>query len=213
MLIDGNKIKNLLDEYNIEINGVIHLGAHECEEKGFYNDILKINDDKIIWIDGNKKKVEEMKEKGIKNIYNAVIDETEREVLFNITNNSQASSILKLNHEKGYYREINIINSVACKTEKLSSFLMRINKDVSEHNFWNLDIQGTELFVLRGSKELLEKCDAIYTEVNSDQVYKDCGHINDIDILLGEYGFERIITDWTRLQWGDALYLKTKRWF
>lgn len=211
MLIDGNKIKYLLDKYNIVINGVIHLGAHECEEKVFYNNILKINDDNIIWIDGNQKKVEEMKEKGIKNIYNAVIDETDREVLFNITNNSQASSILKLNHDKGYYKEINIIDSVSCKTEKLSSFLNRIDKDVLTHNFWNLDIQGTELFVLRGSKELLEKCDAIYTEVNSDQVYKDCGLINDIDILLGDYGFERIITQWTSLQWGDALYLKTKK--
>lgn len=211
MLINGNIIKALLDKYKIDIRGVIHLGAHECEERSFYNNLLKITDDKTIWIDGNKEKVEEMKRKGFNNIWAAVIDESEKDVVFNITNNSQASSILKLNHQDGYYKDINIINSISCRTEKLSTFLNRINKDVSEHNFWNLDIQGTELFVLRGSKELLEKCDAIYTEVNSAQVYKDCGLINEIDLLLGEYGFERVVTKWTDLQWGDALYLKIKK--
>jgi FkbM family methyltransferase len=210
MLIDGNRIKALLDEYKINVRGVIHLGAHECEEKGFYNHILKINDDKIIWIDGNSNKVEEMKKRGIVNIYSSVIDETEREIIFNITNNTQASSILKLNHEEGFYRDINIIESLTCKTETLTSFLNKINKKVYDYNFWNFDIQGSELYVLKGSNELLENCDAIYTEVNQGYVYKDCGLIDDIDKLLSEYGFKRVETLWTDKKWGDALYLKIK---
>ena len=208
MLIDGKKIIDLLTKYNISIRGVLHIGAHECEEVGFYN---TLNVHNIIWVDGNVKKVEEMKEKGFQNIFCAVLDETERNITFNITDNSQASSILKLNHEEGYYTNINIVDSVNCKTEKLSSFLNRINRDVCDYNFWNLDIQGSELHVLRGSKELLEKCDVIYTEVNLDHVYKDCGLIGDIDTLLGEYGFERVETLWTDVKWGDALYLKNKK--
>ena len=208
MLIDGRKVIDLLNKYNINIRGVLHIGAHECEELGFYN-TLNVNN--IIWVDGNIKKVEEMKQKGFQDIFCAVLDETERDITFNITDNSQASSILKLNHEEGYYRNINIVDSINCKTEKLSSFLNRINKDAIDYNFWNLDIQGSELHVLRGSKELLEKCDAIYTEVNIDHVYKDCGLIGDIDTLLGEYGFERVETLWTDVKWGDAFYLKNKR--
>lgn len=208
MLIDGRKVIDLLNKYNIKIRGVLHIGAHECEELGFYN---TLNVHNIIWVDGNIKKVEEMKQKGFQDIFCAVLDETERDIIFNITDNSQASSILKLNHEEGYYRNINIIDSINCKTEKLSSFLNRINRDAIDYNFWNLDIQGSELHVLRGSKELLEKCDAIYTEVNIDHVYKDCGLIGEIDTLLGEYGFERVETLWTDVKWGDALYLKNKR--
>lgn len=211
MLIDGHKIKSLLDRYNIHIRGVIHIGAHECEEKEFYNTILNINDDKIIWIDGNTTKVEEMKIRGIDNIYASVVDETERDIIFNITDNSQASSILKLNHEENFYRNINIIDTIPCKTERLTTFLNRIEKDAFEHNFWNLDIQGSELHVLRGSKELLEKCDAIYTEVNSEHVYNNCGLIGEIDTLLKEYGFERVDTLWTDMKWGDALYLKINK--
>lgn len=44
MLIDGNRIKSILDNYNIETRGVIHIGVHECEERGFYNNILKVDD-------------------------------------------------------------------------------------------------------------------------------------------------------------------------
>lgn len=209
MLIEGEKIKNLLIKYGIQVKGVLHIGAHECEEISFYNNILNVNN--ILWVDGNRTKVEQMIHHGINNIYCAVLDETERDITFNITDNSQASSILKLNHDAGYYRNINIINSINCRTEKLSSFLNRINKNSIDYNFWNLDIQGSELHVLRGSKELLEKCDAIYTEVNLDYVYKDCGLIGEIDTLLNEYGFERVETLWTDVKWGDALYLKTTR--
>jgi hypothetical protein len=131
--------------------------------------------------------------------------------MFNITDNTQASSILKLNHQEGFYRNINITESLSCKTEKLTSFLDRINKNAYEHNFWNFDIQGSELHVLRGSKELLVNCDAIYTEVNQEQVYKDCGLVEDIDKLLNEYGFKRVETLWTDVKWGDALYLKTSK--
>ena len=207
MLVDGEIIKNLLNRYGIIIRGAIHIGAHECEEKGFYNNILGLNDSNIIWVDGNENKVNEMKSRGHQNVYNAVLDEDEKDIIFNITNNTQASSILKLNHDEGFYRDINITSSVACRTEK---FLKRIEKNAAEYNFWNLDIQGSELHVLRGSKELLENCDAIYTEVNLEHVYNGCGLIQDIDKLLEEYGFIRVETKWTDMKWGDALYLKSK---
>jgi FkbM family methyltransferase len=210
MLISGDIISELLNKYNIIIKGVLHIGAHECEEKTFYNNYLKLNDESIIWIDANEEKVNDMKIKGYNNIYHSVLDEIERNIVFNITDNSQASSILVLNHENGFYNNINIIKQIECKTEKLSSFLNRINKNPKYYNFWNLDIQGTELNVIKGSNELLESCDAIYTEVNSDYVYKNCSLINDIDDFLKQYNFKRVYTLWTDVKWGDALYLKTK---
>jgi glycosyltransferase involved in cell wall biosynthesis len=211
MLIDGLTILNRLNEFNIKVNGVLHIGAHECEEKHFYNNILNIGDSDIIWVDGNSIKVEEMIKRGIVNIYQSVLDDTEKDIEFNITNNSQASSILCLNHEEGYYNDINIIHRIKCKSETLCNFFKRINKSSINYNFWNLDIQGVELNVLRGSKELLNTCDAIYTEVNSAEVYKGCGLIGDIDKLLSEFGFTRVDTLWTDKNWGDALYVKHKK--
>jgi FkbM family methyltransferase len=210
MLINCNIIKTILEYYNINIRGIIHIGAHECEEKEAYNTVFNIMDNNIIWIDGNNEKVEENKRKGIENVYCAILDEDNKDVEFHITNNTQASGILTLNHEDGYYREIVVNKTIKSKSEKLSTFIKRIDRDASNYNFWNLDIQGSELFVLRGSKELLDNCDVIYTEVNSQQVYNNCGLVNQIDELLSEYGFKRVHTIWTEKNWGDALYVKIR---
>ena len=208
MLISPDVILEYLKNTGIVIRGVLHIGAHEGEEKEFYNKYLNITDDCILWVDGNPKKVEQMISYGFQNIYTSVLDECERDIEFNITNNTQASSILTLNHEAGYYTDINIIEKIKCRTETLNTFIKRIGKDIKSHNFWNLDIQGSELHVLRGSKELLEQCDVIYMEVNEAEVYKGCGVIDEIDELLGIYGFKRIHTLMTTLHWGDALYIK-----
>jgi FkbM family methyltransferase len=208
MLITPENVLELLYEYNIHITGVLHIGAHECEEKSFYNDYFKLNDDTIIWVDGNKDKVNFMKNKGIKNIYQAVLNDKEEDITFNITDNTQASSILELNHDKGYYNYINIINKISCKSLTLPGFITRNLIDITKLNFWNLDIQGSEYNVLFGSQDLLKSCDAIYTEVNSDHVYKQCGLISDIDNLLEPHGFVRVYTEWTSSNWGDALYIR-----
>ena len=206
MLISYDIVKQLLEKAGISVKGVLHIGAHECEEKGFYNDTLKVSDSQIIWVDGNTTKVVNMRLKGHNNVYQAVLDETEREVEFNITDNSQASSLLTLNHDSGFYKSIHIIDAQKCNTEKLSSFLKRVDKSAVDYNFWNLDIQGSELHVLRGSKELLKNCDAIYTEVNSEHVYIGCGLVGELDELLLEYGFKRAHTEWTDMKWGCLLY-------
>ena len=54
------------------INGVLHIGAHNCEEKPFYNS-LGLTDDKIIWVDAMNSKVMEAKANGIPNVYQWVI--------------------------------------------------------------------------------------------------------------------------------------------
>jgi FkbM family methyltransferase len=208
MLFDYKVVLQHLQKYSINVRGVLHIGAHECEEKGFYNSTLGIDDDHILWIDGNPTKVKEMVGK-VPHVYQAVLDEVERDIEFHITDNSQASSLLKLNHEEGFYKSIHIVKSIPCRTKTLTSFFKELGANPEGYNFWNLDIQGSELAVLRGSKELLAHADAIYTEVNAASVYKDCGLINELDALLASYGLVRIDTKWTDCKWGDALYVRT----
>lgn len=210
MIINKDTILSLLATYNITVKGVLHIGAHECEEKEFYNKMLGVEDSRILWIDGNPQKVNEMKAKGIPNLYCAIIDETERDVDFNITGYAQASSLLRLNHEAGFYKDIKVVKTIRSRTETVPGFFQTRGLAPEAYNFWNLDIQGTELHTLRGAKDVLNTCDAIYTEVNCEEVYKGCGLVRDIDALLGEFGFIRVETKWTEKMWGDALYLKKR---
>jgi hypothetical protein len=51
MLITAEELKYTLDSRGIPITGVLHLGAHECEEMGLYQS-LGISSSDIVWIDG-----------------------------------------------------------------------------------------------------------------------------------------------------------------
>ena len=75
-------------------------------------------------------------------------------------------------------------------------------------NFWNLDIQGKELDVLLSGEEYLIYADAIYCEVNTQEVYKGCGILKDLNDFLHERGFLRVAIKLTDMGWGDALYLR-----
>lgn len=56
MLFNQSDIISALLSHNIEVNGCLHIGAHECEELGFYNNLGLKNED-VIWIDAILSKV------------------------------------------------------------------------------------------------------------------------------------------------------------
>lgn len=208
MLITGDKVKEFLKKYNISINGILHVGAHECEEKGLYNNDLSVNDSDIIWVDANPKLTQNNINRGIPNCYTAVLDETEKTTMFNVTNNGQSSSLLEFGTHAVSYPWCVVTEKFEVTTQKLSTFFESNNLDPKKYNFWNFDIQGSEYHVFRGSKELLQYVDCIYSEVNTADVYKGCGQMHEIDVLLKEYGLVRVDTHMTNEHWGDALYIR-----
>ena len=56
----------------------------------------------------------------------------------------------------------------------------------------------------------LPNVDYLYTEVNSDFVYKDCALVSELDDYLIQFGLERVETNWTPYKWGDAFYMRKK---
>ena len=204
MLLDYNQLQKFL---SVSIKGVIHIGAHECEEDKFYK---QINVDKVIWIDALQHKVDEFKNKGF-NIFQAVIsDKDDESVNFNITNNLQSSSILELDTHLKHHPWVHVLARVVMKTKKLDTFVQENKVDMNNYNFLNLDIQGAELMALKGFSTNLDKIDYIYTEVNVEHLYKNCALLEDLDNFLSQYNFKRVLTDITQYKWGDAFYVKNK---
>ena len=208
MLISFNQIHEILLSNNIIITGVLHLGAHDCEELEFYNQ-LGIENKDIIWIDAINEKVIQAKNKGIQNIYNAVItDKNNDEILFNISNNIQSSSVLEFGTHQEEHPEVVYIYKLYLKSITINSFFKKYDIDGIKYNFWNFDIQGAELMALKGATKYLEYAKVIYLEVNKKELYKKCALIQDIDLFLSQYKFKRVITKFTSHGWGDALYIK-----
>ena len=95
MLMQKEHIIKILKSFNIDITGVLHIGAHECEEMPFYSQ-LGLDDKDVIWIDAISEKVEQAKNKGVPNIYNAVVtDKDDEDINFNISNNNESSIVLE----------------------------------------------------------------------------------------------------------------------
>uniref|UniRef100_A0A6C0J7X9 Methyltransferase FkbM domain-containing protein n=1 Tax=viral metagenome TaxID=1070528 RepID=A0A6C0J7X9_9ZZZZ len=204
MLID---LRYLVKKYNVNITGIIHVGAHECEEMDIYNK-CGVKDDSIIWIEADSDTYTRMNGK-IKNLYNVVISDKDNEVReFNVTNNNQSSSLLNLKTHLIAHPTIHVINKKFVTTKTLDTFFSDENIDITKYNFLNIDIQGAELLALKGMSKSLHNMDYLYLEVNTEELYENCAMVNEIDQFVSVYGFKRIETKMTGVGWGDAFYIK-----
>lgn len=211
MLIPFSEITK---KYNMKIHGILHIGAHNCEELVAYNE-YGIKNSEIIWVEANPKLVEQNirvdKSRIIKNFICSDRDHVKTKL--NIANNSQSSSILELGTHAKSYPHIKYNNFVEVNSHRIDTIYNQDKIPKNFANFLNIDIQGAELLALKGMGDLINYFDYIYLEVNRDYVYKNCALVHEIDKYLSKYNFLRVETSWTDAQWGDALYIKIKNNF
>jgi FkbM family methyltransferase len=211
MLIPFHQINEILVENHININGAFHIGAHECEELGFYQQ-LNLSPSDVVWIDAIPQKVTEAIQRGIPNVYHAVItDKDNEQITFNVSNNGQSSSVLEFGTHAQEHPWVTYVQTLSQVSTTIRTFVDKHNIDIAKHNFWNFDIQGAELMALRGAGDLIQTAAAIYLEVNEKELYKGCGLIDEIDRFLNDYGFVRVKTEMTIHGWGDALYIRQSK--
>ena len=200
-------LHQLVQKYNIQFQGILHVGAHECEELADYE--RYISRDKILWIEALPGKVQLCKSRypGV-NIENAIVSDKIENVTFKVSNNGQSSSILDFGLHSQYHPQVHYITAFEGQTSLLKDILPKYN---IPYNFLNFDIQGAELKALKGMEDYLHKVDYLYTEVNSDYVYKDCALVTELDEYLKQFGLFRVETSWTDCKWGDAFYIRLNR--
>lgn len=208
MLIPIEKVVEYLSKHSISIKGVLHIGAHKCEELSMYNRI-GIKSDQIDWIEANPELVQYNKERGI-HVHQAAVSDKEEDVSFHITNNGESSSLLDFGTHATSYDWCKVVKSINVRTQTLASVIENNNIPIHQRNVWNLDIQGVELNALRSAGSYIDNADAIYSEVNTEEVYKNCGLLSEMDEFLKSKGFVRQITAMTDKGWGDALWVRTR---
>lgn len=202
-------VSNLHKYWNVEPQGVLHVGAHMAEEASAY---VEQNWTPVIWIEGQELLVTKLrtrlnpKEHTVIQAY--VWDSTGVHLTFKKTNNSQSSSLLEMGSHSTDYPDVLVTEEYDVVTQKLDD-LLPVGKNF---DFVNLDIQGVELKALQGLEKHLPQVNWIYTEVNKKQVYKDCTLIDDLDKYLKHHKFKRVATRWVDTKgWGDALYVTNNR--
>ena len=186
------------------VKGVVHIGAHKCEEAGLYESFGLVPE-QVLWIDGNDDLCKEFP-----NIVNAVIsDKDDADVEFIITDNdAMSSSILELKDHKIEHPDCLEEKRVSKKTVTLDTLLKRLHLPSDAFDFLVMDIQGAELLALKGATELLQHIQCIFTEVSDKELYAGCVLVQDLDAHLGRLNFVRIASDINKHGWGDAIYVR-----
>lgn len=199
--------KGLFAKYNINPNGILHIGAHRGQEIESY-DLLGIK--KQIWIEGDPDKFLPLKQNLSHNPYatafNYVLGDENRPCVFNVANNDgQSSSVLELGFHKVDHPDIHYVRSFETTMHRLDS----LDIDLTGVDFLNIDVQGAELMVLRGMGDLLKQFKWAYLEVNKAEEYIGCPLIETLDLFMIANHFRRVETKFCgRTSWGDALYIK-----
>ena len=198
-------LDNLKEKYNLNIKGVLHIGAHVGQEYKTY-ERLGINN--VMFFEPIQTTFNKLKENVGENaiLVNTALGNIEGEVeMFTETiNEGQSSSVLEPDYHLVQHPSIQFDGKETVKMTKLDKFIEHKEK----FNFINIDVQGYELEVFKGGSEYLNTIDYVMTEVNRAELYKGCAKIEELDSYLGSYGFNRVETTWAGGTWGDAFYIK-----
>ena len=198
---------SLYKKYNLDIKGVIHIGAHFGQENKIYQ---KYNIKNKIFFEPQPH-VFSILRKNVRDavLVNKALGSSPGKTLMYVENRnqSQSSSLLKPSLHLKQYPHIKFEYKINVDVIRLDDYEYKRE----DFNFINIDVQGYELEVFKGAKEVLNHIDYIISEVNRDEVYEKCARVEELDSFLSEYGFERIETTWDGGTWGDSFYKKNKK--
>lgn len=200
-------LDNLSRKYNLQVEGILHVGGHWGEEAIMYNNLGYVP---VYWIEAEKESatILENHVAGLLNhhVINAVVSDSIGTVKFNHANNGQSSSMLEFGTHSAEHPDV-VFESSSERMAVTIDHLLDADL-IGQTNFMNLDIQGAELMALKGAVEYLHGVKYIYTEVNDKELYKGCCLTSDLDAWLGMRGFVRREKEMTPHGWGDAFYIK-----
>lgn len=208
MLIEMD-LNHLKRKYNLNLKGIINVGSYLASEYDLYK---KLNVNNIIFVEANPNIIDKLKMRvGLECVIlnHLVYDKDDVELDFKISNHLQSSSLLDFKQHKIYYPELsNVIDTIRLKTKKLDTLIEENHIDMNKFNMLMMDVQGTEKLVLDGFVKYIKHIEYIYTEINFEEMYKDCVLFDTLNECLKTHGFKLIEYFDTNKGWGDALYGK-----
>lgn len=147
MLIEEQVFQNILKEFNLNLSGVIHIGANIGEERVFY---LNHSIEKQIWVEANPVIYKILQSNVANNpwaiCFNECIgDEDGKEVIFNFSNNEgQSSSIFEFGTHKQEHPQVFFTEKKKMVLKRMDTLLDENKINIKDYNFLNIDLQGAD---------------------------------------------------------------------
>ncbi|NBT06803.1 MAG: FkbM family methyltransferase [Betaproteobacteria bacterium] len=214
MLISFKHCADLYKQlYGSSIREVLHVGGNTGEELTCY---VSNGVSRSLWFEPNPLVFPTL----VQNCLNtagthvalqfALSDKNAESELF-IANNFQSSSLFQFEDHLTEHPSVHYMAKCPVRVRSFDSMSADVYEKLPSFSpqFVNLDIQGSEYSALQGMLNLLrESVSMIYCEVNMKKLYAGIKLVGDIDKLLEQSNFVRILTSWTEHGWGDSVYIK-----
>lgn len=203
-------LSQLIKKYDMQITGVVHIGANLGQELESYRDN---NIKNIILIEPLIEVFNQLLEKTSNysdlniTLFNVALGNESGQAIMNVSNyNGMSSSLLEPELHLELHPDVTFDTQETVRIERLDNLIY----GRSSYNMINIDVQGFELEVFKGATESLSTIKYINAEVSKEYVYSKNGLIGELDQFLSTYNFERVETQWAGgwLPWGDAFYIK-----
>ena len=207
------KFNQLYIEHGIRPTGVFHIGACRGEEIDQYKaDGIT----RVVWIEALPTTFSDL-QANIANHpevdslpINACVSDVDGEIVdFNISSNqAESSSMLEFGTHAQAHPDVTWVGKTKLKTIKADTLIAHYGIDVSQYDFLNIDLQGSELKALKGMEANMHKFNFAYIEVNREELYKGCAMEHEIDEFLAKHGFRPVTELITDNGWGDKFYAR-----
>jgi FkbM family methyltransferase len=196
--------------FGVSPKGVLHVGAHEAEER---DDYARFGWGPVIWVEMLPDKAELLRAKLAADRNSTVInaacwDEDGRQLPLYRATNGQSSSLLPPDHHLTAHPEVTFCAEETIATSRLDTIL----PESAVFDFINLDIQGAELRAMMGLGARLSDVSWAYVEVNRKPLYAGCALLPDLERFLKTQGFYRVVLRMAgKSGWGDALFVNANK--
>ena len=203
-------VSELSRYWDLRPERILHVGAHAAEEHDQYQQ-CGWGRGGSLWVEADAESAELARNVLSGDPHAEVIEalawsESGIHLPFHVASNGESSSALTPASHKDMYPDIAFLEPQTVVSTALADH--PTVRKMGPYDFINLDIQGAELKACQGLGEHLEAASAIYSEVNTRELYEGCAQLADLDRFLLEHGFVRVDTEMTSKGWGDALWLR-----
>lgn len=203
-------LKNLLDKHGLSVRGLLHIGAHYGQE---YEEYVSCGVQRFVFFEPLAPAFEVLRSRvgdkpGV-TLVNKAVGPVNGRVMMHVesANQGMSSSMLKPKHVLERYPHIIFNGSAEVEQVRLDDWAAE-HIQLSDFNMINIDVQGYELPALQGAPTVLGHIDAVYAEVNRDELYEGCTLVGPLDEYLAQFGLLREDTGWYEQQWGEAIYVR-----
>jgi FkbM family methyltransferase len=199
-----------LKEFGIRPQNVFHIGGHRGDEAGKYKEQ---GAQTVVFVEAIPEIFKALEQNLLPYpdffaVCAVCSDVTGAEVDFHVSSNDGgSSSLLGLGNLPKFYPRIHYVETLRLKTTTADDLRAARFKDI-HFDTLVLDVQGAELYVLRGATTLLEQAKSLCIEVSEDELYEGGCTLEEVMAYVRQFGFRLRHVQINSKLWGDALFVR-----